>query len=664
MGRLRMSDVFTHGGFGRPATEVAVKSAAGTVPVLIVDDDERYVSFVRQAFDSSIDPHIELIHVRRLSEIAPALTDTHAAVILLDVELPDGNGLEWLRHNSGKLQAAVIVITGHAEYNRHAEMEGAQDFVVKWEVEPTHLVRAVRYAADRERVRQQLIRSREYFQSLIDQARDLITVVDEHAVIVYQSPACTSMLGLPPEAFVGRPFLEFVAEEDVPRVRAMLVSLFASGDTLPADEFKMPHVDGTVRTVETVASRIPSVNGNRRIVLNTRDITERRRAEEALRQRDEQLRQAQKMEAVGRMAGGIAHDFSNVLTVITGASERLRDALEVDTPQRRDVDTILKNCARAASLTRQLLAFSRQQTLAPRPIDLGALVSNTGQLLTQLIGEHIRLRIDIAPDLRRIEADPVQMEQVLMNLAINARDAMPTGGALWVMVRNVNVSEEFASTHAPMPPGPYVLLQVSDTGCGMSPETKAHAFEPFFTTKDPVHGTGLGLSTVYGIIKQSGGYIWIDSEPGAGTTFHLYMPPTWKPVIEEPPRPSAHGPVRSATILLTEDEDDVRELLSDLLSAQGYTVLEAISPEDACAVAARYPTRIDMLLTDVVMPGGTGADLARSLADSRPGMKVLYMSGYPQQGAANESVLDPGAPFLQKPFTRDLLLERVREILG
>jgi CheY-like chemotaxis protein len=280
-----------------------------------------------------------------------------------------------------------------------------------------------------------------------------------------------------------------------------------------------------------------------------------------------------------------------------------------------------------------------------------------------LIGEDIRLRIDIAPYVRHIEADPVQVEQVLMNLAINARDAMPTGGALRLMVRDIDVTEEFAATHAPMPAGPYVLLQVSDTGCGMSPETKAHAFEPFFTTKDPVHGTGLGLSTVYGIIKQSGGYIWIDSEPGSGTTFYLYMPPTSKPVVEEPPRASSHGPVRNATILLTEDEDDVRELLSDLLSAQGYTVLEANSPEDAVVVSGRQDQPIDLLLTDVVMPGGTGADLARSLADSRPGMKVLYMSGYPQQGA-QESVLDPGAPFLQKPFTRDVLLEKVREILG
>jgi PAS domain S-box-containing protein len=660
-----MSDVFAHGVLGKTAQEVAVRTVSAAVTVLIVDDDDGYVSFVRRAFDISTDPHIDLVQVRRLSDIAAVLRTTPVAVILLDIELPDGNGLEWLREHRTDLHAAVIVITGHAEYNRDAELDGAQDFVVKWEVEPTHLVRAVRYAADRERVRQQLVSSREYFQSLIDQARDLITVVDEQAVIVYQSPASTRMLGLPPDAFMGRSFLDFVEDGDVARVRELLVSLFQSGETLPGGEFKMPHLDGSLRTVETVASRLPSFGGSRRIVLNTRDITERRRAEEALRKSDEQLRQSQKMEAVGRMAGGIAHDFSNVLTVITAASERLRDTIDPGSTAHHDIDTILKNCGRAASLTRQLLAFSRQQTLAPRPIDLGSLVKNTQQLLTQLTGEDVRLHVSVAADVRPIEADPVQIEQVLMNLTINARDAMPQGGALRVIVKNVEIDDEFAIRHPPMPAGRYVHLQVSDTGIGMSPETKARAFEPFFTTKPPVQGTGLGLSTVYGIIKQSGGYIWIDSEQGAGTTFQVYMPPTSRPVVEEPPRVvSQHGPVRHATILLTEDEDDVRELLSDMLAAHGYTVLQANSPADAVVRSADFNRKIDLLLTDVVMPGGTGPDLARRLEATRPTMKVLYMSGYPDQGAAQHSVLDPGAPFLQKPFTRDVLLERVRELLG
>jgi len=268
-------------------------------------------------------------------------------------------------------------------------------------------------------------------------------------------------------------------------------------------------------------------------VCNARDVTERRQAEETLRARDEQLRQAMKMEAIGRLAGGIAHDFSNVLTVITGACERLQDDIPADlTSAATDVDTILNNCWRAASLTRQLLAFSRRQTLSPQALNLGQLVGNSGRLLMPLIGEHIELRMEIAPDLHPIEADPVQIEQVLLNLAINARDAMPDGGSLLLRVANTVVSEEFARSHPPIVAGPYVLLEVQDTGCGMSPGTKARAFEPFFTTKG-LDGTGLGLSTVYGIVKQSGGYISVASEPGRGTTFYIYLPLT--PIAEHVP---------------------------------------------------------------------------------------------------------------------------------
>jgi signal transduction histidine kinase len=279
-------------------------------------------------------------------------------------------------------------------------------------------------------------------------------------------------------------------------------------------------------------------------VLNSRDVTERRQTEEALRARDEQLRQAMKMEAIGRLAGGIAHDFSNVLTVIDGACERLQDQIATgESVSSSDVITISNNSRRAASLTRQLLAFSRQQTLSPQPLDLGQLIGRAGRLLKQLIGEHIALSVDIAPEVPAVEADPVQIEQVLMNLAINARDAMPTGGSLQLSLAASNVDEAFAKQHPPMPAGNYVVLTVSDTGCGMSELTKARAFEPFYTTKG-LQGTGLGLSTVYGIVKQSGGYIWLSSEPGQGTTFTIFMPPTMAtPVVQEVVAPPAPRPM-------------------------------------------------------------------------------------------------------------------------
>src|SRR6185295_2812975 len=314
--------------------------------------------------------------------------------------------------------------------------------------------------------------------------------------------------------------------------------VFTGDEHMPIGEFTLHHVDGSVRDIEVVASRIAPEDGMQRVVLNSRDVTERKRAEDAVKARDEQLMQAKKMEAVGRLAGGIAHDFSNVLTVVTQACERLKDRILAGEASTTEIDMILRNTERAASLTRRLQAFSRQQVLAPRPLHLGKLVQSASELLEQFIGEDIHLSIEIAEDLRPVEADPVQIQQVLMNLAINARDAMPSGGWLRFRAWNRTVDDFFAESHPPMKAGDYVLLEVSDTGHGMDPETKARAFEPFFTTKDIARAGGLGLATVYGIIKQSGGYIWIDSVPGHGTSFSLYLPPTdQQPVEIEPKRP-------------------------------------------------------------------------------------------------------------------------------
>jgi PAS domain S-box-containing protein len=633
------------------------------VSVLLVDDDEQYASFVRSVFQESDLRELDLQHVRRLSEALPRLEEQPFSVVLLDVNLPDGDGIRWLLANRAQLHTAVIVLTGDPNCSVPAAVAAAaQDFLVKFQVQPEHLVRAVQYAADRERARQELVQSREYFQSLIEQARDLITVVDETGTIVYQSPACVGMLGRTPDEMIGRRFDELASGEDGPRFQAMLVSLFGGRAGTAAGEFDIRHHDGSVRILDVVASRIPSSEG-RRAVINSRDVTERRHAEETVRARDEQLRQAMKMEAIGRLAGGIAHDFSNVLTVITAACERLQDGIAAAGAPRSDVSTILNNCRRAASLTRQLLAFSRKQTLSPQPLNLGQLLGNAERLLGPLIGEHIDLRITIDPDLHAVEADPVQMEQVLLNLAINARDAMPDGGVLGLRVANVVVTQEFAKSHPPMMAGPYVLLEVQDTGCGMSPGTQARAFEPFFTTKG-LEGTGLGLSTVYGIVKQSGGYIWISSEPGQGTTFSIHMPPTTAPVVAEAVQAPVRYTTQKATILLTEDDHDVRQMLALLLESAGHTVLTAENPDRALEVASAFDGPIDLLLTDVVMPRGTGRDLAGRMAALRPSTRVLYISGYPEYGTNSGSVLEPGVPFLAKPFTRDVLIQKINELLA
>jgi two-component system cell cycle sensor histidine kinase/response regulator CckA len=391
---------------------------------------------------------------------------------------------------------------------------------------------------------------------------------------------------------------------------------------------------------------------------------ERKRAEEALRQSEERLRQAQKMEAVGRLAGGVAHDFNNLLTVIISYSDLLLEDLGSDDPKRDDVGQIRKAAEGAAALTRQLLAFSRQQVLQPKALDLKATVAGTEKLLNRLIGEDIRLITFLAPDLGVVKADPGQIEQIIINLAVNARDAMPTGGRLTIEAANVDMGEAYVRGHAPATPGRYVMLALSDTGIGMDEQTKARIFEPFFTTKEPGKGTGLGLATVYGIVKQSGGFIWVYSEPGHGTSFKVYLPR-----VDEPAEPAA-APTATAepargteTVLVVEDAASVRMVTRQVLERYGYTVLEAPNGDTALRLAAKHHGPIHLLLTDVVMPGLSGRQLAEQLAQLRPDMKLLYASGYADHAIVHHGILEPGIAYLEKPFTPETLGRRVRQLL-
>jgi two-component system, cell cycle sensor histidine kinase and response regulator CckA len=388
-----------------------------------------------------------------------------------------------------------------------------------------------------------------------------------------------------------------------------------------------------------------------------RDITEQRHLEE-------QIRQAVKVEAVGRLAGGIAHDFNNILTAILGTTQLLQRELGPKAPHYADVEEIRLAAERAADLTRQLLAYSRRQVLAPRVLDVNAVVLGLGHMLRRLIGEDVELINALAPQLAPVRADPGQLEQVIVNLAINARDAMPGGGTLTIDTANFELDPAFARAHPGAVPGSYVRLRVRDTGTGMGAETRAHLFEPFFTTKPVGKGTGLGLATVYGIVKQSGGYISVDSEPDRGTVFAIFLPRTSgtpEPAAStQSPAPPARG---TETILLVEDEETVRTLSHRALSTLGYSVLAASSGAEALRVAERQPGPIHLVLTDVVMPELGGRELVRQLAALRPGMKVLYISGYSDEAIAQHGVLDPGTAFLQKPFTPDRLASRVREVL-
>jgi PAS domain S-box-containing protein len=406
-----------------------------------------------------------------------------------------------------------------------------------------------------------------------------------------------------------------------------------------------------VRMIRAAAGEIECYEGL------VEDVTEQRSLEA-------QFRQAQRLEAVGRLAGGVAHDFNNVLTAIAGYSDLLLADLEAGDPKRQDVEEIRAATERAAALTRQLLAFSRKQVLQTRVVDLNAVVKVLEKMLRRLIGEDVRLAFTPGAGLDAVRVDPGQVEQMILNLAVNARDAMPDGGRLTIETANVRLDEAFARDHHGAVPGRYVMLAVSDTGVGMDAEVRSHVFEPFFTTKEQGKGTGLGLATVYGIVKQSGGTVWVYSEPGRGTTFKIYFPQ-----VDEPPEAAAAAPADQVaaggreTVLLAEDDAAVRAVVADVLAQKGYVALRAPDGQTALEMARAHPGRIQLLITDMIMPGMSGRELAETLVALRPGVRVLYMSGYTDDAVVRHGVLEAGVPYLQKPFTPDALARKVREVL-
>ena len=472
--------------------------------------------------------------------------------------------------------------------------------------------------------------------------------------------ALQEILGYSPEEFAVNPeaWCNLIHPEDLQRYLDTMERAVESSN--PFDfEYRVRHKDGSYRNMRE-QGRVALESGDtaKHLVSSIADITERRALEA-------QLRQAMKMEAVGRLAGGVAHDFNNLLTVITGYSELL---LESDAPKgalaRERTEQISAAAQRAASLTRQLLAFSRQQVLQPRKLNLNTVVSDLDKMLRRLIGEDIEVKTTMAENLGLVEVDPNQIEQVLLNLAVNARDAMPTGGLLTLETANVRLDDSYRAQHNYVVPGDYVRLTVSDTGVGMDAEVRARIFEPFFTTKEAGKGTGLGLSTVYGIVKQSGGYIEVYSEPGRGTSFKIHFPRVVQSADDTGKKPHAPADMRgSETILLVEDNEQLRELAALVLTARGYRVFSAASIEEVESICKLERRKIDLLLTDVVMPRLSGTEIARYVTQRRPGIRVLYMSGYTADTTVHHGVLEQGVAFLQKPFTPTTLATKVREVL-
>jgi len=473
----------------------------------------------------------------------------------------------------------------------------------------------------------------------------------------YVSPQIESILGYMPEEWlaIAHHWAEMIHPDDLAVVEAAEAAS-EKGEPFQA-EFRMKRKDGREVWLNDTGVVVQGSNSHPVMEGIIVDITERKILET-------QLQQSRKMEAVGRLAGGIAHDFNNLLTIITGYTDLALSRPSVPLDLRNDIERIENASARAAALVRQLLAFSRKQVLQPKTLDLNAIVVNMEKLLRRLIDDHIEMVTCVQDNVGKVKADPAQVEQVIMNLVVNARDAMPQGGQLLIETSNADLDSSYAAEHVPVKPGPYVMLAVSDTGVGMDAGTVAHIFEPFFTTKESGRGTGLGLSTVYGIVKQSGGYIWVYSEPGKGSTFKVYLPRVDEQVEPEVSKQVPFVERRaSEVVLLVEDEEAVRDLVRTILAGQGYEVIVALDPQHAEEIAKKFPGEIHLLLTDMVMPGISGRELAQHIMLSRPGIRILYMSGYTENVMTSGGMLERGLAFLQKPFSPAVLIQKIREIL-
>ena len=508
------------------------------------------------------------------------------------------------------------------------------------------------------RFRVRLAEREELFRLISENAADMIAVVSVDGQRLYNSPSYERALGYTAEELVRTASFEQIHPEDRASVMAAAEETRRTGVGCRL-EYRIRHKRGDWRVFESTSSAVRNANGEtEKLVIVNRDITERKQLEQ-------QLYLSQKLEAVGRLSGGVAHDFNNLLGVIIGYSEVMQKRMAPNDRFREAADEILKAAHRAAALTKQLLAFSRKQVLEPKVLDLNTVVADVEKMLKRLIGEDILLEILVSPDLHAVKADPGQIGQVIMNLAVNARDAMPNGGKLTIETVNTTLDEKDAGRYRYVVPGQYVKLRVSDTGCGMDAETQSHVFEPFFTTKEKGKGTGLGLATVYGVVKQSGGYIWLQSDVGKGTQFEIFLPRV-EGEIEKPQKASA--PAKESrggqTILVVEDEQALRKLTSSVLQDLGYTVLEAGDAAEALALVKQSKPAVDLLLTDVVMPGKSGRDLADELVPQIPGMKVLFMSGYTDGAIAAHRVLEPGLSLLRKPFSSEELTQTVARILA
>jgi two-component system cell cycle sensor histidine kinase/response regulator CckA len=627
--------------------------------ILVMENDSSSTQNICGMLENHQNSPFQIVLAKSGQGVVPSLVFESVDALLLDMHSLNGAGLARLRELHSQFNSlpilALVPVSDHALGHRVLEV-GAAEYLVKENLSSELLQKSLKYAIERTRAEAAARQSEERFHELLENTKDILFTLDLEGNVTFLNKSAEDVLGWSRSEARQINIKSLVAPEHL-NLCSQMMQRIVNEEPLQHFEISMQRKDGR-KVLLQVSARLIRSNGRKEGVQGiARDVTERRHLENM-------VQQAQKLEAIGRLSGGLAHDFNNLFCVISGHTELMSERLESDHPAFRNLAQIKKAVDSASSLTRQLLAFSRKQVFHPRVLDLNGVVLETQKLMGRLVGGHIELFTSLNPQLRHVRVDPVQMEQVLLNLVLNARDAMPTSGKLTIATSNVDLEEGARSKRAIVPAGNYVVLSVTDNGCGMDEETQSRIFEPFYTTKELGKGTGLGLASVYGIVKQSGGFIWVYSEPGQGTTIKVYLPRVDNPATPLPfenSRPEARR--GTETVLLVENAESLRTLAKELLKSSGYAVLDAENGKEALRIASAFAGTIHLLLTDVIMPGMGGKQLAQQVTSLRPATRVLFMSGYSNDGIVQSGILTSEAPLLEKPFTREILLRRVRQVL-